>query len=371
MATSATGRLLAVVGLALMLAAFAGCGGGEPDAMEAASISTGRWGHTATLLEDGRVLVVGGQESPSGKLASAEIYDPASDSWSSAGEMSVARGAGLRATRLSDGRVLVTGDSDEAIAEIYDPSDGQWSQAGVMTEPRNAATSTLMADGRVMVTGGGDATKAGQDPFASAEIFDPATGEWTSAGSMQNENYSHGAVLLQDGRVMVAGGELTEAYDPATDTWAAAGEPLRERTGGYPVIILNDGMVLVPGGEFKQRRRAGADPIRNVELYDPSTESWTRVANMNDARSRHAAVLLNNGNVLLVATRELQMYNPSTDTWASAGNLEQERSAYYTATVLQDGRVLVVGGQEEDDTRRLTGISVVEIYDPATFQEGS
>ena len=369
MATSARGRILAVLGLALMLAAFAGCGGGEPDAQEAASLSTGRWGHTATLLEDGRVLVVGGQESPSGKLATAEIYDPAADSWSSAGNMSVERGQGLSATRLSDGRVLVTGDSDESIAEIYDPSNGQWSQAGIMTEPRNAATSTLMGDGRVLVTGGGDATKAGQDPFDSAEIFDPATGEWTAVESMQNENYAHGAVLLQDGRIMVAGGSLTEIYDPATDTWAAAGEPLRERTGGYPVILLNDGKVLVPGGEFKQRRRAGADPIRNVELYDPSTEAWTRVADMNAPRTRHAAALLNNGNVLLVATKELQMYNPSTDMWASAGNLEQERGTYYTATVLQDGRVLVVGGQEEDDGGRLRGISVVEIYDPANFQE--
>ena len=197
MATSATGRLLAVLGMALMAAAFAGCGGGDPDALEAASISTGRWGHTATLLEDGRVLVVGGQESPSGKLATAEIYDPAADAWSSAGSMSVARGVGHRATRLSDGRVLVTGDSDEALAEIYDPSNGQWSQAGVMIEPRNAATSTLMADGRVMVTGGGDATKAGQDPLASTEIFDPATGEWTATGDLLNENYAHGAVLLQ------------------------------------------------------------------------------------------------------------------------------------------------------------------------------
>ena len=369
MATSATGRLLALLAMALMLATFAGCGGGDPDALEAASLSTGRWGHTATLLEDGRVLVVGGQESPSGKLATAEIYDPAADAWSSAGSMSVARGVGLRATRLSDGRVLVTGDSDEAIAEIYDPSNGQWSQAGIMTEPRNAATSTLMADGRVLVTGGGDATKAGQDPFASAEIFDPATGEWAAAGNMQFENYSHGAVLLEDGRVLIAGAELSEAYDPATDTWAAAGEPLRERTGGYPVILLSDGKVLVPGGEFKQRRRAGADPIRNVELYDPSTESWTRVADMNDAWSRHAAVLLNNGNVLVVAVRELQMYNTSTDMWASAGNLEQERGTYHTATVLQDGRVLIVGGQEEDDGGRLTGVSAVEIYDPATFQE--
>ena len=370
MAGSLKSRFLAVVGGMLLLAAFAGCGGGEPDAVEGAALSVGRWGHTATFLEDGRVLVVGGQETPSRKLDSAEIYDPAADAWSSAGTMSVARGVGHKATRLSDGRVLVTGDSDEAIAEVYDPSNGQWSQVGVMTEARNSATSTLMADGRVLVTGGGDTTKAGQDPFASAEIFDPATGEWTAAGSMQNENYSHGAVLLQDGRVLIAGSNLTEVYDPTTGTWEDAGIPKRERTGGYPVTLLNDGKVLVTGGEFKQRRRAGADPIRNVELYDPSSGAWTRVSDMNDARSRHAAVLLNNGNVLVVASRELQMYNPSTDMWASAGKLTQERDSIHTATVLTDGRVLVVGGKELDDNERARGISTVEIYDPATFQEG-
>ena len=369
MAGSLESRFLAVVGVALLLAAFASCGGGEPDAAEGASMSVGRWGHTATFLEDGRVLVVGGQETPSRKLDSAEIYDPAADAWSSAGTLSVARGVGHSATRLSDGRVLVTGDSDEAIAEIYDPSNGQWSQAGIMTEARNFTTSTLMGDGRVLVAGGADATKAGQAPLATAEIFDPTAGEWTEAGSMKNENFGHGAVLLQDGRVLIAGSALTEVYDPTTGTWEDAGEFGRERTAGYPVTLLNDGRVLVTGGEFKPRRQAGAAPIRNVEVYDPSVGAWKRVSDMNDARSRHAAVLLNNGNVLVVASKELQMYNPSTDTWASAGKLTQERDSIHTATVLTDGRVLVVGGKELDDNDRARGISTVEIYDPATFQE--
>ena len=370
MAGSRVGRFLAFAGGILMLAAFAGCGGGEPDAAGAASMSVGRWGHTATFLEDGRVLVIGGQESPSQMLTSAEIYDPAADSWSSAGNMSAARGVGHRATRLSDGRVLVTGDNDESIAEIYDPANGQWSQVGVMNEPRNLATSTLLGDGRVLVTGGVDATKAGQEPLITTEIFDPATGEWTLAASMKKENFSHSAVLLNDGRVLIVGADLTEVYDPATGIWGDVGIPGRERTAGYPITLLNDGRVLVTGGEFKPRRVAGAAPIRNVEIYDPTAAAWKRVSDMNDARSHHAAVLLHGGNVLVVASNELQMYNPSTDTWASAGKLTQARESLHTATVLTDGKVLVVGGNQLDDAGRSRGVSMVEIYDPATFEEG-
>ena len=372
MANGARVKAQALVGMALLLAVFAGCGGGEPDAMEAAGLSVGRWGHTATLLEDGRVLIVGGQESPSRRLDSAEIYDPAADTWTSAGSMSVARGLGHRATRLSDGRVLVTGDSDEAIAEIYDPSSGQWSQAGVMTEARNFATSTLMGDGRVLVTGGVDATKAGQEPLSTVEVFDPETGEWTETASLKNEEFSHGAVPLQDGNVLVAGRELTQVYDFATNTWEDAGVPKRERSSGYPVTLLQDGRVLVTGGSFQPRRGIAAEaPIRNVEIYDPSASEWTRVADMNDARANHTAVLLQTADVLLVAGGELQIYDPGADMWESAGNLTYPRDAYYTATVLPDGRVLIVGGRETTDAGRTAGISQVEIFDPATFEGGN
>ena len=106
-------RHFALAATAIMMAIFAGCGGGEPDTTEAPSISQGRWGHSATLLEDGRLLIVGGHETPSRKLDSAEIYDPASQTWSSAGNMSAKRGEGHKATLLSDGRVLVMGDIDE------------------------------------------------------------------------------------------------------------------------------------------------------------------------------------------------------------------------------------------------------------------
>ena len=365
----ATTRYFALAAVALMLAVFAGCGGGDPDTIEGPSISQGRWGHISTLLEDGRVLVVGGQETPSRKLASAEIYDPTSGTWSSAGNMSEARGEGLTATRLSDGRVLVTGDVDLPTAEIYDPSSNQWSQVGMMIQERTSASATLLADGRVLVAAGLDATKAGREQVDSAEIFDPATGEWTETASMEQVHSNHRAVLLEDGTVFLVGGLLSEIYDPETDTWTSAGTPDRERSWGYTADLLNDGSILVTGGVFLRGGWQGTPnaPLRNSERYDFELGDWVRRADMNATRQSHSAVLLEDGNVLVVSDSELEMYDPAADTWTLAGNLKTERGVFHTATLLADGRVLVVGGKEETESSAV-GISAVEIYDPATFE---
>ncbi|MDE2861719.1 MAG: hypothetical protein OYI31_01090 [Chloroflexota bacterium] len=365
-------RYFALTAAALMLAVFAGCGGGDPDTTEAPSISQGRWAHTATLLEDGRVLIVGGNMSASGKLDSAEIYDPASGTWSSAGSMSDKRGEGHTATLLSDGRVLVFGETDEPTADIYDPATNQWSTVANLNFAREAASGTLLADGRVLVAGGLDATKAGREQVDSAEIFDPATGEWTLAASMANVNSNHKAILLGDGRVLLAGGMKTEIYDPETDSWSDAGTPDRERSWGYTADLLNDGRILVTGGVFLRGGWQGipSAPIRNAEIYDFDTGAWERKADMNEPRGDHASALLKDGKVLVIAGSELEMYDPGSDTWTLAGKLMTERDLdepLLTATVLSDGTVLIVGGKGEVD-ERARGLAAVEIYDPATFE---
>ena len=365
-------RYFALTAAALMLAVFAGCGGGDPDTTEAPSISQGRWAHSATLLEDGRVLIVGGNMSASGKLDSAEIYDPASGTWSSAGSMSDKRGEGHTATLLSDGRVLVFGETDEPTADIYDPATNQWSTVANLNVAREAASGTLLADGRVLVAGGLDATKAGREQVDSVEIFDPATGEWTEAASMANVNSNHKAILLGDGRVLLAGGMKTEIYDPETDSWTDAGTPDRERSWGYTADLLNDGRILVTGGVFLRGGWQGipSAPIRNAEIYDLDAGTWERKADMNEPRGDHASALLNDGKVLVIAGSELEMYDPGSDTWTLAGKLMTERDLdepLLTATVLSDGTVLIVGGKGEVD-ERARGLAAVEIYDPATFE---
>ncbi len=143
---------------------------------------------TATLLADGRVLVIGGYGEVSGSfgpLASAEIYDPSSVTWSGAGEMLTSR-VGYTATVLSDGRVLVAGGASvpggvpDRATEIYDPSTGSWSRAADTIERRERYTATLLKDGRILIAGGaGTSGLGGRPPLTSAEVYDPATDTWT------------------------------------------------------------------------------------------------------------------------------------------------------------------------------------------------
>ena len=350
----------------MVLVIIAGCGGGEDDTTMVTGLSQGRWGHTAMLLEDGRVLVVGGQGTPTLKFNTAEIFDPNADSWSSAGSMVEKRGTGHTATMLADGRVLVTGETDDGSAEIYDPSTGQWSAAGVMLESRVLHTTTLLADGRVLVAGGGSPPRAVRE-YNSAEIYDPSTGQWSPTGDMQNKHSADSAILLQDGRVLVVGEYLAEVYDPSAGTWSPAGKPLRERTRGYPLTMLEDGRILITGGEIQQGGWTGLTvPVANVDIYDPSDGSWSAASPMEKGHKLHTATRLPDGRVLVVGSRQMDLYDPATNTWFIAGELIQMRGEFYTATQLNDGRILVVGGKgdtEEGDR----GLTFVETYDPSTF----
>jgi Tol biopolymer transport system component len=349
------------------------------------SMTTPRQQQAATLLPDGNVLVVGGYHAtvPS-RNSTADVYDPSSGTWTVTGRMTEDRLAGLTATLLRDGKVLVAGgqrgwtpsagDGTFASAELYDPATGRWTATGSMTTPRMGHTATLLSDGRVLVAGGEHyavgSTAGGT--LASAELYDPATGTWTATGSMTTPRSGHTAVLLPNGQVLVVGGGTTaELYDPGTGRWTATGSMATAR-GWYTATLLNDGKVLVAGGSGGSIGTP-AGTLASAELYDPGTGTWVATGSMGTPRAFHTATLLPDGRVLIAAGASVlrwggdtllasaELYDPSTGTWTATASMVAPRQ-WHMATLLPDGRVLVAGG--EGGARRNEWQPTAELFDP-------
>jgi len=198
------------------------------------SMAVARTNDSVTLLPDGRVLIAGGETSSFNALDSAEIYDPASGTFRPTGSMTTAR-TDQSATLLPDGRVLIAGGASSFSdildsAETYDPATGAFSPAGSMLDVREDQTATPLSDGRVLIVGGlGAATNGNQPILATAELFEPKTGQFSNTGSMASSRYEHAATMLLDGRVLITGGSdnsgtLTsaEVYDPKTGAFGPA-----------------------------------------------------------------------------------------------------------------------------------------------------
>jgi WD40 repeat protein len=251
---------------------------------------------TATLLDDGSVLIFGGCSCPT-----AELYEPATGVFVPTGPMNVIRTGGETATLLQDGLVLVTGGDDDspaskalASAELYDPKAGTFRLTGSMTTARTYHTATLLPDGQVLVAGGFDSSGAALD---TAELYDPATGEFVSTSHMGQAFDGHTATLLADGRVLVVGGTAScvqekplasaELYDPATGTFSPTGSMATARDG-QSATRLGDGRVLIAGGDNN-----------TAELYDPGAGTFSPTGSMKVARASQTATLLADGLVLL------------------------------------------------------------------------
>jgi hypothetical protein len=238
----------------------------------AGSMSVRRTWAVAAPLPDGRALVAGGvydDGDPYGPgqahfLSSAEVFDPSTNTFSSAGigSMSVPR-SGAVAAPLPDGRVLVAGGFYNdgttrhflSSAEVFDPATNTFSSAGIgsMTVPRNGGAAAALPDGRVLV--GGGVSDLFENPLSSAEVFNPATNSFSSAGigSMTEPRYGGAAAPLGDGRALVVAGsrdgKSAEAFDPATNSFSSAGiGSMAAVRGALVAAPLPDGRVLVAGG---------------------------------------------------------------------------------------------------------------------------
>src|SRR5438132_634126 len=234
----------------------------------------------------------------SGPVAKTLLTSP---SWFSTGNLNTAR-TNHTATQLQNGKVLTVGGSSGTNileSELYDPVTGMWSVTGSLNTPRGSPTATLLPDGKVLVVAG-DASDSPPPYFGgTAELYDPSTGTWSLTGSLNVARCCHTATLLQSGKVLVAGGfgldsmNSAELYDPAAGTWSKTGN-LSAGRDSHTATLLPDGEVLVVGGEawHGQYPSLQVETLGGAELYDPNIGEWTSTSSLNTARSRHTATLL-------------------------------------------------------------------------------
>ncbi len=338
---------------------------GVPGFVATGSMSVPRSNFTATLLPNGKVLVVGGR-SNFDPTASAELFDPATGLFAPVGSMTVER-RNHTATLLPNGKVVVVGGLDAVGntprgVELFDPASGQFTAAGSVNCPHAYHTATLLPNGKVLVAGGFE--QCDGDERLNAELYDPGTATSTNTGGMARRRFGHSATLLSDGKVLVAGGARggsstyianAEMYDPATGLFTYAGTiPPPHVFMFAPAVLLPDGRVLIAGGSDSPFDGA---PNDLADLYS-LTWGFAPTGEMLTARYSYAAALLSGGKVLLAGgqapdgqvTASAELFAPATGTFSEAGNMVSKRMNH-TATRLGSGAVLLVGGTSDSGDR--------------------
>ena len=320
----------------------------------------------------------------------SEIYDPEEGTWSfveriweatveslTSGALDfnlfiLSRGVLLDNGSIAAPGVALEGTGDAALATLNDERTS-WTKMSDMPSPRIFASAELLGDGRILVTGGGDAAMAlglSEAPTTIVESYDPQAGTWQSLAPMNVATFNHAHVSLEDGRVLAIGGTLddfingpgtarVEIYDPQADMWELAAEMNVPRARPR-AMTLPDGRILVAGtSQVPYGNPRGA---LSSEVFDPETGAWTLTSPMTEPRTNHSLTLLTDGTVLAaggndpretmhVPLASTEIFDPATDTWTAGPDLAHARSEH-TANLMPDGSVLFIGGvmqQESDD----------------------
>ncbi|MFC9688246.1 kelch repeat-containing protein [Kribbella sp. NPDC056951] len=362
--------------------------------------------HAAATLTDGRVLVAGGGDAGLNAFGTATLFDPDTLTWTEGGSLAESRRLHTLTLLANDtvplhGAVLAAGGIPGAYrypppatasAELFD--GGKWRSTGRLADARFDHSATLLADGTVLVAGGETSRSAGSTrSLASVERYDPGSESWTRVAPMTDPRSGHQAVLLADDRVLVTGGFVSngagsfvslafcEIYDPTADRWAMTGS-LRTARAGHQSTLLSDGTVLTTGGAtyglvlgpiFDGHSHA------STERYDPATGGWYPAEPMPAGRSRHQAISLEDGRLLVLGgTDEASvmsgfgnavLYDPDSRFWTPTPAMIAGRYAS-TAVRRPDGRVLVIGGVGQAALATATGqgmelVSIAELFSPS------
>jgi len=363
--------------LTILLAVFASIGAVTHQAQSQIVLSPSRAGHAETRLPSGKVLITGG-ENETAWLNSALLYNPATGAFTPTGNMTSPR-ALHTSTLLSNGMVLITGGEQGTglpllkSAELYNPITGQFTQvAHLMTIARENHTATLLQNGQVLIVGG-----------KQADIYDPTTQTFTVTPNSPTNRTNHAAALLQDGTVLITGGYVNRIptrdawlFNPSTNSFTnlcpSPPEPgcMLIPRANHAMTLLLDGTVLVTGGF------SGTSPHDEVDIYNPTSQSFTAAHHMLYHRSNHRAVFLPaspgfpDGRVQVIGGTTLEsgflatneVYDPNTTIWSVNSQMSENRSGM-TATLLLNGQVLVAGGLTGNETLQ----TAERLYPGGTF----
>jgi hypothetical protein len=335
----------------------------------AGNMTTARFLHMSTLLADGRVLIAGGQRIEAGSfpgffrtLDSAELYDPSSRTFTPTGAMATPRTAySGTMTLLADGKILATGGAGSdgqpvTSAELYDPNTGKFVATGNMINPRSGQTATLLNNGKVLIAGGWNGGL-----LATAELYDPSTGSFTATGSMSLP-WADTSTLLPNGKVLITRGNpdgpapylsSAEIYDPATGTFASAGYLTTNHTGPTAVLLAT-GNVLVAGGDV-----GDGDGSSNIaELFNPDTGVFSATGNMTHGREQNTTTLLSDGTVLFTGSHDFVVVSVAAfafDHLATAELYDPVTGTFRPTGSMATGRELHAATLLNDGTVLITG----------------
>lgn len=329
------------------------------------------------VLQNGKILISGGIDSSHTPLSTCELYDPATETWSTIGSMIEPRSQ-QTTNMTADGKVYVfAGNTNVGMSntvEVFDPTTNTWGSAGNISIGRMNHTSTLLPNGKVLIVGGFD----GSDFLSSCELYDPITQTSESAASLHLGRHDHSTILLQSGKVLVTGGRIggadgiylneVELYDPSTNTWTVLADMHSSRIIGT-LVEFSDQTVLAAGG-----RATANNATQESDLFDPTTSTWTETDSMKERRHWQGESLMPSDRYLITGgikdavwtshydvevSNTCEWYDKTNRSWYYAPDMNLDRSQHAQVYFTQDSNaelphecVMVIGGIR-------TGVSVL------------